>query len=663
MMQKTILKIIRQKYFIIIGIIALLLGINGFDGWAGLLSYTEAGTTVFFRALINTLQMFVLNLPVDEFMQISADGTVTKYVLNWQVVTAGLLAPISTIGGLLTLFGKNAFQWFSLAWGKKPDYVFIGAGETAAGITNRLCSDLNSSSNLLKYIGLDIKEVTLLSNTLLTNNAKGFVRVGDALSDSELTKLRLYRAKNIWVSAGDDLLNIQIARQVVQQINMKLKPNNEMGKIRIYVHVSDFHLARSAELLFPELNKQFAFIEIMSISRMAARAIFTLCPPQLSARHKTPHILIVGNSPLAEALIIHAVQLCVYDEHEKLNITWIGDKVSENRIALAKKFIGLADAESNQQIKISLPLANIKTIDCDEDEITPDQWQQAQEKQGFDIVYVTCNHDNYTLAAAVRVAALRERTELDSNFSQPILACFWDRNAANDDKPYPLQLLDKELAKDLMGINVYSSIFDPNEKYYGEKRDHRAMLVHAVYCNVFELEGNEKLDDTLREKRIARAQKLWVDEINKGSYRWSSQLSADHIVIKLALLNKLTKPNDENNDRDLGCKPDLIETSLKEMKEPDQLARIEHARFVAERLMEGWLPITDDLLGAKGEMDSTTPKGKNYSQLNFKYQKENLLLNHTLIPYDNIHAKEQAKDHKIANAIPEILRCEALIKN
>ena len=189
------------------------------------------------------------------------------------------------------------------------------------------------------------------------------------------------------------------------------------------------------------------------------------------------------------------------------------------------------------------------------------------------------------------------------------------------------------------------------------------MLVHAVYCNVFELEGNEKLDDTLREKRIARAQKLWVDEINKGSYRWSSQLSADHIVIKLALLNKLTKPNDENNDRDLECKPDLIETSLKEMKEPDQLARIEHARFVAERLMEGWLPITDDLLGAKGEMDSTTPKGKNYSQLNFKYQKENLLLNHTLIPYDNIHAKEQAKDHKIANAIPEILRCEALIKN
>ena len=484
-MRKTISKIIRHNFFIVIGLIALFLGINGFGGWAGLLSYTEEGTTTFFKALINTLQMFVLNLPIDGFMQINADGKVTEYVLNWQVVTAGLLAPFSTIGGLLTLFGKNSFQWCSLKFSRNTDYVFIGAGETAAGITKRLCgdcdstlfkkllkhlgiaslfcSDSNSGSKALKYVGLDIKEGALLDHTLRTNMARGFVRVGDALSDSELVKLRLHKAKNIWVSAGDDLLNIQIARRVVQQLNLISEPCKASEKIRIYVHVRDHHLTRSTELLFPELNNKLAYIEMVSISRMASRAIFTLCPPKLSPKHKTPHILIVGNSLLAESLIIHTVQLCVYDEHEKLSITWIGNNVTEKRLALAKKFIGLADAESNLLIEISLPLANIQTIDCDEDEITPDQWQQAQQKQDFDIVYVTCSHDDYTLAAAIRVAALRERTELENNIIQPILACFWDRNASNDDKPYPLQVLNKELAKDLMGINVYSSIFDPNE--------------------------------------------------------------------------------------------------------------------------------------------------------------------------------------------------------
>ena len=84
------------------------------------------------------------------------------------------------------------------------------------------------------------------------------------------------------------------------------------------------------------------------------------------------------------------------------------------------------------------------------------------------------------------------------------------------------------------------------------------------------------------------------------------------------------------------------------------LARLEHRRFVAERLLEGWLPLPAGL------------RGRGASGLPVSMQKSLLRLSHTLVPFDRLpevdpDTDQQSKDLKVVDAIPEILGGEAML--
>lgn len=626
-----VLKVIWRLSFFVAPVAALIFGFWGFmEDKCYFWSFDNI-----VQSIISTLQLFVLNVSSEKI-----EGILLGL--------AAFLAPYTTINAVLTAFFTSNFShWLveslSLTF-KRADYVFIGGGDTAVGIAMRLHKQA-VNQNKLKIIGMDTQKDCQLANATRMHRMKGFIHLGSAFEAKELACLRLYKARNIIVSVGTDLENIDIARHIIKIIQNYILNK----KIRLYVHVRDHHLVRAREILFPELDESRIRLELVSIDRMAARAIFNDYPPQLYKQQKTPHILIVGCSELAIFLLIHAVQHCVYDETEALKITWLGIGVEEKLKELRKKFIALNETNTDEALNILLPLVEINTVDCDEDDICPHKYKAAQLNQAFNIAYVACTTDDHTYSAALRITSLREISK--NKQSMPIIACFQKSQSSLSElidskkqsgNSESLPLTNNAIAAELFGVNIFNLIFNTSEKFIGEYRDFRAMLVNGIYFDLHLIkdENGETIGEVSDKEFIEKSRAQW-EETKKGAYRWSSRLSADHIKVKLGILQKMNITTEElaNNKGSI-----------------EKLARLEHCRFLAERLIEGWLPIEIKLVN------------HGISGLNKDDQKNNLHLNHTLVPFDNLSNKKDKIDQKnidiqIVLAITRIQRCEQFLEN
>lgn len=677
------MKFIKQYWsniFFVIGLLALILGLWGFgafsnfslsmiltcQGWKNIVA--EQNLAIFFKAALNTAQMYVINLSSEVFFE-------SGHFKNWQVAGAAFLAPLSTIGALLGAFGYKFGHWFNLHiksyW--PIDYVFIGGGRTAVGIAARLHRQAEKIGKSLKVVGLDNSPENALAYLINSRNLNGFIHIGDCFVDADIASLKLRKAKNIFVSIGTDLENIEAARRIINSIKHSIK-----DKVRLYVHVRDHHLMRSREILFSDLDSKKIALELISIDRMAARSILTEFPPKLVGKNTAPHILIVGNSELATYILIHAVQHLVYSTTQPLKITWAGSGVADKLQTLRMKFIGLSETNDDPAIQALLPLVKIHTIDCDADELCPQKWREAQDNNNpFNIAYVACPEDDMTYTTSIRVATLREiGFKIES--TMPILACFQDSQGSlsdlidrqiSENSQHFLPLPKKEQIEDLFGINIFNMIVILSESYFGESKDTRAMLLNGIYSQADKVkQPDNKYIAASDEEFITKSKKLWQDDIEKGVYRWSSQLCADHIQIKLQCIL---------SDEYQICKLMNDEAALKEAIDQNvtKLAELEHRRYIAERLMEGWLPIN-----IRNTEMAENPEF-NYKKNSYKkIQKDLLTLNYTLVPFNRLkeidaqkkleldefgkpkqQTSEIEKDYQIVKSIPQILRCEAKV--
>jgi len=158
----------------------------------------------------------------------------------------------------------------------------------------------------------------------------------------------------------------------------------------------------------------------------------------------------------------------------------------------------------------------------------------------------------------------------------------------------------------LYAINTFDALIDAKDTYPSESKDVRAMIINAVYNGVINFDA---IDINNPEVDSIEIKNRWQKDRKSAFNQQSSRLSADHIDIKLQLLERLkVKPSELIHKR----------------KVLDKLAKIEHARFIAERIIDGWLPLPNSFLenGASG--------------LNKQQQKNYLLANHTLVPFDEL---------------------------
>jgi hypothetical protein len=151
------------------------------------------------------------------------------------------------------------------------------------------------------------------------------------------------------------------------------------------------------------------------------------------------------------------------------------------------------------------------------------------------------------------------------------------------------------------------------------------MIVNEAYAY---LAGHDwlpvPLDQSWRDPDKHKRIDLWLGLIEE--FRWSSRFSADHVAVKLRAIGfDLCEGDNKDTERD-GLDRELaaaIEANL------EMLMKLEHRRFVIERLLDGWL----------------------YSDPTAKPKR----LNSTLVPYDDLPSKEKRKDESIVNSIPAIV--------
>jgi hypothetical protein len=102
-------------------------------------------------------------------------------------------------------------------------------------------------------------------------------------------------------------------------------------------------------------------------------------------------------------------------------------------------------------------------------------------------------------------------------------------------------------------------------------------------------------------------------------------MSADHMIIKKIIIDQSFSSNPDSN---------LVTADA-----INELARLEHRRFIVERIVEGWIPLDSNF-----ENDSVvgSPSGKDYPE-----QRRSFNISKSLLPFDRLPLVEQDKNKQV----------------
>lgn len=667
---------------------AVVLGFGGFlaqDGW-------RVGWAELHGAAISTLQLFVMNVGSERLTTPATQ-------------LASLMAPLSAAGVVVLAFIERIIRRarFALLALRPPAELFIGCGDTAAAI--RVAERLHSvqlqrelrdgqsgvavtSGNRVqtprremgRVVGLDC----LAETPLERDEPNAWLFVGDALSVEYLRAVNAARALKVWVLTGEDLRNLEIAARLIaeRQRSAAATPGVVQtmvstlrriagGRLRtggcdlptdgreqvVFVSVHDSTLARAKESL-QAMTLARTRIEYFDLPRLVARRLVQLHPPPFPSPFGAPatqrprlHLCIVGGSSFAPALLVHAARHCVYSEDPAacVQLSWICTDASQRLQELYLRYPALDPANARRTsspgdpaIGELLPMARIVALDAHPSFVTPAQWLSAQEETPFAMVYVTADNDLLTMDATRRALAVEDvcaSLEPTPRTMQArrgkIVACLTDvRSRAGSNR----SLLPDSVAQ----FNVFEVCFSAGEPYPGERADRLARIIHLAYS------ARDARFPTNEERQAAT--KRWKAETD--DFRWSSRYSADHIAVKLAVLGRSVESVRLEGSSCRGSDTRLVLRDL--LEQPDVLEllmRLEHRRFIVERLLDGWLPVR-----RTGRPEGDAPSGLPYAAEAAPFtQKRYLRLNATIVPYDALTNEDRGLDRQMIRAIPACL--------
>ena len=649
----------------------------GLYGYGDATSHCEAGcwwrdsSVDHFETLHATLQLYVSNLAGHDMH-------------NWYIRSAALLAPLSLAFAAFYAL-RDAFKKIVIEarlWSTGADHLFIGTGERATSIALAKARHRHEG---LRIAGLDLNEQTLFRERLERlrwhgSRTDALVLEGHAMARTALNRVNVRHAETIWITTGDDALNLSIARRIAEVVREQprlpyrlrdlLSRGNTFadgrpgsGLPRLLVRVERTRLVR-AERALHHVSGKFD-IEYFNLGRLLARQLFMqhppLIPPFVTSSDRSapmlergPHIALCGDGDHVETLALTAAIHWILDERMThcVRITLIGRTARAMRKRLLAQHPALSRSldESMTIAPEYRRFADIQVLQVEADELEPDDWINAQASASFDAVYIQGTSDLSTTRVALRIMALRGSCPIVPGV--PVVALLQgdsphapsNNSGASAEHHRPLEALD------LVCFDVYQRLFANDERTPGEATDREAMLLDDAYAWT-----RNRSTSTSTAVSPFRLKAAWPIGIN-DDFKWSSRFSAAHVDVKLMLLDKLRGGLDEDFIgvviRRLAASADweaqLIEQldtlhGLKSSIEAhlDMLSRLEHRRFVAERMIEGWLPVDSANIGSKEQMSF-------------------LRLNATLVPYDLLTHAQREFDHVIVRSMPLIVLLRGL---
>ncbi len=546
-------------------------------GWIGFAKYFSATdpTKSFSDVFYHTFQLFVL-----EYGSVSGPT-------GWELQAARLLAPALTVitaaQALLVILREQVQHLRIRFW--RDHTVICGLGRKGLILSKEFCE----RGDQVAVIERD--EANSMLERCREHGA--ITLAGNATDPGLLLKARVHKAKYVISVCGDDGANAEVA-----VLTRELVRNRRGKALSCLVHIVDLQLCnllREREFAMGRLD---AFrLEFFNVYESGARVLLNEYPPfsTTDEQHDSrPHMVVVGAGRMGESLVANAARNWreIYRAGgQRMRVTLV-DREAETK----KASLCLRHPQLEAVCELITAQFDIQSPDFERADFLFDR----QNNCDVTAIYVCLDDDSRALAAALKLyRRLRPleipivvRTTHDAGLATLLQGEKYRADSFTN--IHAFGLLDRTCTEDLIHGCIYEILaramhedYVRNEKENGHTAEMNPSIVPW-----------EKLPESLKE---------------------SNRNQAEHIRVKLDAI---------------GC--DIaITTSWDEQPfqftpvEVELLSRMEHDRFVDERLRAGW---------TYGDTKDTERK-----------------TNPTLVPWDQLSEEERDKDRNAVRGLPAFL--------
>lgn len=555
----------------LIWILALALGFIGYSKY-----YVAAGQTAsYWDVLYRTLQLSrgiftTLSGPINPVLQVARFLAPAVAIYTILQALAGILH--SQIQALRIRFIK--------------DHIII----CGLGRKGSLLADRHRALGE-RIIVIDSNENNTRIKHCEENGA--IVLIGDATDPQLLYKAKAHKAKCIISVCSSDGVNAEVAVYARQIANMR-----KGRTLSCLVHVVDLQLWR----LFREREIRMGRFDVFrlgffNIYESGSRALLYEYPPfnSLSGQESTPRIIVVGIGRLGESVVVNAARRW-RDNYgaggKRLSIIMIDKNSVRKKESLLLKYPQL------DQVCELIPLE----IDVNSNEFDKAEFLSDSDKHcRINVIYVCLGNDSVALTAALK---LHQRSlsheipivvRMEQNDGLTMLLHESEDNTERPRNIHAFPLLEQTCTPDLIWGDCTYEIL--------------ARAIHEDY-----LLSCKKRGET---PQTNRSMVPWSDLTE--SLKESNRKQAEHIIVKLECFGYDLAITTDWDPQAIAFSPE----------EAEEMAKMEHERFVEERLRDGWK------YGAVKDIEKK--------------------INPTLVSWDKLSAVEKDKDRTAVLGIPAFL--------
>jgi hypothetical protein len=509
----------------IIGVSAVTATLLGYVGFSG-------KGYAFLDALYRALSLFTLQSGA-----IDGEVPVSLEIARW-------LAPVVlAYAAVKTLFVVARDQMKLLRLGSFRDHVVVcGLGQKGVRLMNGFI-ELGQ-----KVVAIEVDRDSCAGSVY--KDRRAIVLAGNAADESMLRRARVQYAKYLIVVTGKDDTNVEIAIKAFQLLKSGSRLGRK-GKLFCFVHIFDLKLQSlfKRHEVFTSTYDSFD-ARVFNIYEKSARIILDNFAPDhfVKVRKRTDpalHILIVGFGWTGESLAVQAARVGHYANGKKLKVTVL-DLATE---AKAERFYH-DYPYVDQILDLRFVTANAETLGSQ----SLDGLQKGASPAA---VYVCLGDEGLNLSTATRLRRVFPKP--------PIVVCMPQKTGIST------LLRGSSILPNESNIHIFNMIERACDvpAVVDEIMDRKARAIHEHY-----VEQEAKRGAAVQQNPFLVAWEQLPEDAKD-----SSRHQADHIPVKLRAVGcKATDREDQIASYDFSSDPDAMET----------MAKMEHRRWVAERLLSGW---------------------------------------------------------------------------
>ena len=375
------------------------------------------------------------------------------------------------------------------------------------------------------------------------------VVVGSAEDPALLASVGAARARHIFAVCSDDGTNVEIAASA----HALVQGRSSDAPMRCLVHMVDLRLCDllNRHRMFRDTAGPFG-VRIFSVYENSARLLWQehalerdLTGPD---DPRSVHLVVVGLGQMGESVLLQAIRTGHFANGRKLRVTVVDREASKRRAGLVQRYPSLEQACDVRFLE----------VDVEGPELLARSAEWTGDPDAVTTVTVCFDDDSASFACGLNMAEhLADATApiLVRLSSEGGLASLLHNGAGGDvaGRLHAFGAISKSCARDVL---------------LDEKLDVLARAVHEDYVVQRKREGSYSPENP--------AHYAW-DRLDEG-YRDSCRQQADHIRVKLRTVSCHAAPPQA------GREPVGAFTA----EEVELLAKMEHARWNADKLLAGW---------------------------------------------------------------------------